>query len=304
MKKVTFFLTATALLGAASLAGGVTVTPGPPLSSWTDVGGRRNRHNMSGHESHTASVNYKAVTDFADRRTREICIFCHTPHNASPGTPLWGRKPTVTNFFGHYSSSTLVIDNSGVKTTSDYNEPTGSSRLCLSCHDGATALGAVLYGPEIPMSGGKTTIERVNGAYNVFNPNSISAIPGSGPGEQDATKHHHPVSFKYDLAVRDAINSVKSSGSQWSKLPDVANFPDPGSTAGPVTHPVTNPVKLDRKGYMQCTTCHNPHQNMSNVDMDQAGVKTPFWVTGTTWGAENIHDTVCKTCHTWTSDPP
>ena len=29
----------------------------------------------------------------------EICIFCHTPHNASPGTPLWNHElSTVSDY--------------------------------------------------------------------------------------------------------------------------------------------------------------------------------------------------------------
>jgi hypothetical protein len=58
------------------------------------------------------------------------CDGCHVPHNASalPGVPLWnGSETTVT--FSMYTSVTFqgTID----------NQPSGASRLCLSCHDGA-----------------------------------------------------------------------------------------------------------------------------------------------------------------------
>jgi hypothetical protein len=58
------------------------------------------------------------------------CDGCHVPHNASamPGVPLWnGHETTVT--FTMYSSPTF-------QGSAD-NQPSGASRLCLSCHDGA-----------------------------------------------------------------------------------------------------------------------------------------------------------------------
>lgn len=62
-----------------------------------------------------------------------ICIFCHTPHNAAPKTPLWNKDLEPINYV-LYSSSTM---------TAKTNQPTGPSRLCLSCHDGTIALGDV-----------------------------------------------------------------------------------------------------------------------------------------------------------------
>ena len=58
------------------------------------------------------------------------CVFCHTPHNANPTKALWNRA-LPGNSYKLYESPTLeaVVD-----------QPTGSSRLCLSCHDGTIAL--------------------------------------------------------------------------------------------------------------------------------------------------------------------
>jgi hypothetical protein len=58
------------------------------------------------------------------------CDGCHVPHNADqlPGVPLWnGSDTTVT--FTMYSSKTFDATIDG--------QPSGPSRLCLSCHDGA-----------------------------------------------------------------------------------------------------------------------------------------------------------------------
>jgi predicted CXXCH cytochrome family protein len=74
-----------------------------------------------------------------------ICIFCHTPHNAAPRTPLWNRSIEPLNYT-LYTSPTMELPPS---------QPNGPSRLCLSCHDGTVALGAVLQ----PVGGIATTGE-------------------------------------------------------------------------------------------------------------------------------------------------
>ena len=64
----------------------------------------------------------------------EVCIFCHTPHDSRPESPLWNRQdPGVTYVL--YNSSTVQAMT---------GQPDGSSVLCLSCHDGTIALGNVL----------------------------------------------------------------------------------------------------------------------------------------------------------------
>jgi hypothetical protein len=94
------------------------------------------------------------------------CDACHTPHNAGdlPGVPLWNGNETITNFT-MYSSATFQASIDG--------QPSGSSRLCLSCHDGAN--------PKYLWMSGDVTF----GADELVNT--------------------HPISFVYDssLAVTD-----------------------------------------------------------------------------------------------------
>ncbi len=79
----------------------------------------------------------------------EICVFCHTPHNARPVAPLWNREDPGT-IYTLYNSSTIEASP---------GQPDGSSILCLSCHDGTIALGSVISRPQdIAMSGGVTTM--------------------------------------------------------------------------------------------------------------------------------------------------
>lgn len=217
-------------------------TPGPPISSMT--GG--NKHNLS---SLNSAVNYKAENP-SDPRSNQICIYCHTPHNAVSKDVLWNRHdPTKT--FGHYSSPTLVIDDPDVRALSQYGEPNGSSRLCLSCHDGETALGAVANGPPISFPAQYTKVAMLN----------ISS--------------HHPVSFVYNNDVLLKILSKRPTSEEF-KLP-----------------PAVSPVKLDSLQRMQCTACHDPHQNWADHEVQPT---PPFWVAPT-------HDEVCLTCHALDAGP-
>ena len=67
----------------------------------------------------------------------EICVICHTPHNAVDPTanglsyaPLWNHEVAST-VYTLYTSSTL-----------DHTpgQPDGATKLCLSCHDGSVAI--------------------------------------------------------------------------------------------------------------------------------------------------------------------
>ena len=130
-------------------------------------------------------------------------------------------------------------------------QPDGASRLCLSCHDGTVALGDVAGEPTpIPMSGS----QRLSPGRPGFIGTDLS---GS-----------HPVSFV---------------------VPDGAGMIDTDSDMG--LRPLSlirsdDFVRLDERGKMQCTTCHDPHSDKYY----QEGVVPRFWV------KPSVGE-VCITCH-------
>lgn len=67
----------------------------------------------------------------------QVCIFCHTPHNASPDAPLWNRH-NPTTYYRIYRSRSM---------DARVDQPGPASKLCLSCHDGSLALGLTLDRP-------------------------------------------------------------------------------------------------------------------------------------------------------------
>jgi hypothetical protein len=223
---------------------GISTGAGPKISE------NGNKHNFS---ASNTLVGYRAVDD-GDPRGRQICIFCHTPHRASSEGPLWNRN-APTGGFKRFSSPTLAIDDAGAIAATQYGQPSGSSRLCLSCHDGVTALGAVFTTP---------------GSNIAFIDGKGGASGGGVTLGYETYSSHHPVSFNYSQSVRNLLTA-----SPYNK--DLETLPPTNFDAN---------VKLDRQERMQCTTCHDPHQDKS----DPAGNTHPFWVTTT-------YEKVCESCH-------
>lgn len=103
-----------------------------------------------------------------------ICVYCHLSHSSDTEAPLWGRKKTNATFIP-YSSSTAVAQP---------GQPTGSSLLCLSCHDGTIALGEILgQGRTRSLPGGLGRMP-----------------PGRGLQGTDL-RDDHPISFQYSAEL-------------------------------------------------------------------------------------------------------
>ncbi len=133
------------------------------------------------------------------------CSFCHTPHGALSGTPLWSRQLS-TAVYKIYQSSSLEAN---------IGQPTGSSKLCLSCHDGTVAL---------------TESIRSSSSGGTYIP------PGAANLGTDLSDDH-PISFVYSAALSAEDVQIRPP----SALPEQ--------------------LKLDRSSELQCTTCHEPHDN-------------------------------------------
>jgi len=111
--------------------------------------------------------------------TGEICIVCHTPHNAVAvtGAPLWNHS-TSTATYTMYSSSSMH----GTVASS----PTAnSSKLCMSCHDGTVALDA--FGGASGNAANKMTGSRNLGS-DLSNDHPISVTwAGTAAGLNDSS---------------------------------------------------------------------------------------------------------------------
>jgi len=165
----------------------------------------------------------------------QVCIFCHTPHDSSGEAPLWNRYASASTYVTYMSSTVLASP----------GQPSGASKLCLSCHDGTVALGMVRSrASEIPLFGSGT-------------------MPAGSSRLGADLSDDHPVSFAFDQAL--------------------------SAQKGELVNPslLTGAVKLDRAGNLQCTSCHDPHDNRYGK----------FLV------VQNSSSALCTACHTptgWT----
>ena len=179
--------------------------------------------------------------------TSEICVFCHTPHNANnqgemAGAPLWNRRLTDTGSFLMYTSPTM--DATCLAT------PSGVSLACLSCHDSANG-GAVsaffdqgdqhdLVNPSNALPAGADA----GGASCV----ACHGTPGGRNGDipyprlyeewqiGNDLRNDHPISLLYadTLNLDNYFNTPPDPEEGWSD------------------------VKL-YQGRVECPSCHNPH---------------------------------------------
>lgn len=155
---------------------------------------------------------------------QQVCVFCHTVHNADPnyGSLLNHELDPGTSYI-MYTSDTMDMTQSP--------SPHEGSLICLSCHDGTIAVNSLnnLPGPE--------------GAGLYGSPGG-SGLDGSGMISSGShafvgtdLRDDHPVGLFYD-STKDNNFHPKTGNSQ--------SYPD---------------KLLDDGLYVECTSCHNPHDN-------------------------------------------
>lgn len=76
------------------------------------------------------SILISRIGDVKANTESEICIFCHTPHNSLPSSPLWNKDDPGYTYTLYHSSTVQAVP----------GQPDSASILCLSCHDGTTAI--------------------------------------------------------------------------------------------------------------------------------------------------------------------
>lgn len=197
-----------------------------------------------------------------------LCVFCHTPHNANPQRALWNRALSAATYT-LYTSSTLKAQPT---------QPSGSSRLCLSCHDGTLAMGTLLR----PLGGVQPTLGVLTG----------TAVIGTNLSDD------HPISFAYDSALAAARGELVDP----QGAPKTLHLDSGGQLQCASCHDAheerANFLRMDPIKGALCTTCHQPNgwastRHASSV-ATWTGAGTNPWPGG---GYDTVADNACMSCH-------
>ena len=147
-----------------------------------------------------------------------ICRPCHTPHNAMTtvaNSPLWNHTVTTATFTVYSGMGTM---------NATVGQPTGVSKLCLSCHDGTVALNSF---------GGATGSSYITGNDNM----------GTN------LSNDHPISFTYNSTLATADGELHNPATTNSGLGSTIETDMLFGTAGSKT--------------MECASCHDVHNSKS-----------------------------------------
>lgn len=228
MKALASLATAALLLigsGSAMANGDGTGIAGSPHDFTDNVaGGSATLTKFENDDSNAAAWNNKR---------KEICRVCHVPHDhgqvryGNQGI-LWNHALSTKQTWAMYASVAGMID--FIDGTIEA-APAGTSKLCLGCHDGVSALNQ--YDGKTPADagyGGGTT-------YTMLDYDSGFVIGNTAA----SLTNNHPISITYD--------NVSDPG---LKDPTGATM-DNGDTVS----------SLLVNGRVECSTCHDVHNKDS-----------------------------------------
>ncbi|MDH3342864.1 MAG: hypothetical protein OEM07_03985, partial [Gammaproteobacteria bacterium] len=230
------------------------------------------KHNLSASGGQTI----RATTE------EQICVFCHTPHNSNPIAPLW-NKSTNGNTYTPYDSSTFSVT---------AGTPTGSSLLCLSCHDGTLALGEIFNDTNVTMTD--------------------TNMPAGATRLSTDLSDDHPVSFDYasaraansELETTANINADSAVNLDGSGLMQCTSCHDPHKDSAKFL------VKSNVAAAL-CQTCHikaywdDTSTSHKNAAKTWNGVGTDPWLhtkyiateAGKTDTTVTVAENACENCH-------
>ena len=153
----------------------------------------------------------------------QICVACHAPHGGDTtvtDAPLWNHTLTTKTF---------VLYTSGTLNAGPLAQPSGVSKLCLSCHDGTVA------------------IDSFGGAAG-----GAEFLTGKKAVGADELSNDHPIGFTYDATL------VAADGA----LHPVTNAVTIG-TGGDRTKAGTISSLMLFNGKLECASCHDVHNTFT-----------------------------------------
>lgn len=234
----------------------------------------------------------------------EVCVYCHTPHgaNTSIAAPLWNRTTKATTYQTYDLLDTATL-------TQPVTPPGASSLTCLGCHDGTTAVDAIV---NMPGSGRYNTARISSDAPALLNewPNAAVTHAGLRAPDQGCLSCHSPngagAAFPtaYDFSAFALGTDLRNDHPVGIRFPTATgpgtDFNEPprrGARLAFFDSNANNRADGDEirlynsgEGYeVECASCHDPH------GIPSAGPGSLF--NPTFLRIPNTGSAVCRTCH-------
>ena len=221
-----------------------------------------------------------SVPGFVTDPQQRLCAYCHTPHhailagsaeaNGADFLPLWSHQVSSVNYTPYVSATFTPY---GGQSMNADDPLTGPSRLCMSCHDGVTAVDNY-YG-------------LTNGHVMVNNP----AAPFTGqPVISHDGNSNHPIGFAMtDVIPGGGINDQVATNPDTNSI--LALNKDSKYVTGLPTPTVTIASRLFGGAIMTCSSCHDVHNTLNKVSTQTGGGN--FLLLGT-----QKNSGICVSCHT------
>lgn len=219
------------------------------LTAGTSFAGIANtKHNLGS----TSSYSIKSTNQ------SQICVFCHTPHNAIQNIPLWNRSgASAASAYKLYTSSKSLTNTT--RAAQLYND--SQSLFCMSCHDGNISQLASRVNKQGVTDGGGAIAMAGGAIWTGGDANTGAAMLGTN------LTNDHPVGFSYGGAVGQDAGGLNAAASVSTSFG--------GKT---VFFKANNGSITDS---MECSSCHAVHDN----------TYAPFLRT------TNSGSTLCLACH-------
>jgi mono/diheme cytochrome c family protein len=247
------------------------------------------RHNLTQRQASGGPSG--AAMDSYRNNYGQVCVYCHTPHgaNADIAVPLWNRTVKATSY---------VLYNQG-SLSGTVTQPGANSLSCLSCHDGQTAMDAIVNMPgaggySVDASLSKTAWVNSDGNTSTLHLTLTECLschsPAGGIPGQTATD------FSVALIGTDLTNDHPVG----VKLPTGEDWNVPGGTKNNIKYFDANGDNALSKGdirfydtgegaEVECASCHDPHGVPSGTASSTFNL--------TFLRVSNTGSAVCLTCH-------
>jgi predicted CXXCH cytochrome family protein len=164
------------------------------------------------------------------------CVACHTPHHSASTLLIWNHTFSQSDF----TWSSVTATTGGTNLPENIETWTGSTKNCLSCHDGTVDIGDQINGNDFNQG------VKVSGNFVVTtNDNNLNG--------------NHPVAVPYPNGTNPSTYNAITTGANAA----LSGWVAPASIVG--VKIFTDPSVVGDNFGIECASCHDPHNDFADL---------------------------------------